>query len=249
MSDNKKFIIFLSWSTGVSLVVAYIFSVLEVNNAFVSDEFFFALFSGVFASFFVMFLSEIKRYIDAKRLAEDALYGLLLKMYIELMGEVGNASMFLQNKSEIVPGGLLDGRAPVLSNLNASLRAFNYAPFKKTPLYNTLVQFKQNEVSKIDVHINNLGYLHQAVVLTQLDAAKKGVLSYNPVAADYLVEIALKKIKAGAELQMKAIEGLITALAAEYPKRYNWAVDKKNFETVQFDMREQDERRKIFFEQ
>ena len=249
MSDNKKFILFLSWSTGISLLVAYIFSILKIECTFITDEFFFALFSGIFASFFVILLSEIKRYIDAKRLAEDALYGLLLKMYIELMGEVGNTTMYLQNKSEIVPAALLDGRAPILSNLNASLRIFSYEPFKKTPLYNTLVNFKHNEVSKIDVHINNLGYLHQAVVLTQLDAAKKGVLSYNPVASDYLVEAALKKIKAGAELQMKAIEGLIAALVAEYPKRYNWAIDKKNFETVRFDLREQEERMKTFFEQ
>ena len=67
MSNNKKFIKYLSWCTGISLILSYVSCVFVFDYTFLNNNFLLTLFGGVFASFCVMLLSEIKKYLDNKK--------------------------------------------------------------------------------------------------------------------------------------------------------------------------------------
>lgn len=251
MSINKKIINFLSWGTGISLIISYVCCVFVFECRFLNNNFLLTLFGGMFASFCVMLLSEIKKYSVNKKSTEDLLYANLLSLYIEFTGEIRNLSMYLENKNEIVPRNLLNNSAIVISNLNSTIRSVDYNPFIKTALYNNLLLFKQNEVPKINNHIINLNYLPLAVDKTQLEIIRKGCgekLYYNPTAADKLVEIALIKIKHDAEIQKKSVEGLINAIISEFPNRFNWAKEKEIADFLKFDLKEKEMQHKSFFE-
>ena len=248
MSNNKKFIKFLSWCTGISLILSYVSCVFVFDYTFLNNNFLLTLFGGMFASFCVMLLSEIKKYLDNKKSAEDLLYANFLSLYVEFTNEIGNSSVYLKNKNEIVPSALFDMRAPVISNLNSMIRNVDYEPFNKTALYNNLTLFKQNEATKIDRHIINFNYLHQAINLTQISIMGKGLHAYNPTASDKLVETALTKIKSDAEIQKKSVEGLINAIVSEFPNRFNWKKDKEIIDSLKFDLKEREKQNNAFFE-
>jgi len=248
MSSKKKLLSFLSWCTCLSLLSSYAFSIIEFRWRFLSNNFLLTLFGGIFASFCVLLLSEIKAYVDNKKSAEDALYGYSLNLYIQFTVEINNISMYLKNKNDIVPAALLDMHAPVISTANMQIKSIDYAPFRKNALYNNLMLFKQNDTSSINQHVINYNYLHQAIQLTQIESLRNGWYAYNPTASDKLVETALTKLKLAAELQKKSVEGLINAIVSQYPERYNWKKDKDFIDSIQSDIREMEMRKSAFFE-
>lgn len=248
MSNNIKFIKFSFWGSIIFLILSCIFYSVDFKCKFITSEFVYVIMSGVFASFFVLLLTESKNYFDNKRRAEDTLYAVLLELYIEFSTVSGNAGMFLKKKNEIVPESLFDMRAPIISNLGMAMRNIDYNPIVKNVLYNNIIIFKQNEVSMIDKHIILYNYLHQAVNITKIEALKKNIMTYNPISSDELVEIALKKINSDAEVRKKAVEGLINTLISQYPNRYNWQNDKKVVDSMRFDVNDMVKQREEFFE-
>lgn len=249
MSSNKSFLRFLSWITILFLVFTYVGSILEFRYSYITSEFLFVIFGGIFASFCVMLLSEIKKYIDNKRAAEDMLYSSLRGLYIELTAETKNAEMYLSNPQEIVPSNLFGYRAYVVENYCQVLRSLDYSPIKQTPLARQFQVFKTNEISCIDKHISiGVNRLPMAINCVQREYLQRNVIGYNPTSNDQLVKITLQKTKADAMVRLKAVEGLIVALISVYPKRYNWMNDKQAIDAINFDLKEQDAENRTFFE-
>ena len=249
MSNNKSFIKFLSWITILFLVLTYVGSLLEFKFSYITSEFLFVIFGGIFASCCVMLLSEIKKYIDNKRAAEDMLYGSLLGLYIELTTETKNAEMYLCNPQEGVPPNLFEHRAYVQQNYCQVLRNLDYAPIKRTPLVTQVQMFKSNEIPCIDKHISIcVNRLPMAINYVKIGCLQRNINGYIPTSNDQLVKITLQKTKADATVRLKAIEGLIIALISVYPKRYNWMNDKQAIDAINFDLKEQDAENRAFFE-
>lgn len=249
MSNNKSFIKFLSWITILFLALTYVASLLEFKFSYITSEFLFVIFSGIFASFCVMLLSEIKKYIDNKRASEDMLYSSLLGLYIELTAETKNAEMYLSNPQEIVPSNLFGHRAHVLGNYCQILRSLDYSPIKQTPLAKQVQVFKTNEIPCIDKHISiGVNRLPMAINYVQREYLQRSAIGYNPTSNDQLVKTTLQKTKADAMIRLKAVEGLIIALISVYPKRYNWMNDKQAIDAINFDIKEQDAENRAFFE-
>ena len=249
MSNNKSFIKFLSWITILFLALTYVGSLLEFKFSYITSEFLFVIFSGIFASFCVMLLSEIKKYIDNKRASEDMLYSSLLGLYIELTAETKNAEMYLSNPQEIVPSNLFGHRAHVLGHYCQVLRSLDYLPIKQTPLAKQIQVFITNEIPCIDKHISiGVNRLPMAINYVQREYLQRSAIGYNPTSNDQLVKITLQKTKADAMIRLKAVEGLIIALISVYPKRYNWMNDKQAIDAINFDIKEQDAENRAFFE-
>lgn len=249
VSSNKSFLRFLLWITILFLVFTYVGSLLEFKFSYITSEFVFVIFSGIFASFCVMLLSEIKKYIDNKRLAEDMLYSSLLGLYIELTTETKKAEMYLSNPQEGVPSNLFEHRAYVLGNYCQVLRNLDYAPIKRTPLATQVQVFKTNEIPCIDKHISiGINRLPMAINYVKIGYLQRNINGYIPTSNDQLVKITLQKTKADAMVRLKAIEGLIIALISVYPKRYNWMNDKQAIDAIKFDLKEQDDENRAFFE-
>lgn len=249
MKTNIKFIKFFSITSGIVFVACYITSLVTFEKAWINSNFLFSVFSGVFASFIVVLITEIKKYFDNKSMTENCIYGNCVGLYKELTGQIKQLDMYLKNKEELFPGAILEHRMPLLSSYNNNLRLIDYTTIKKkNALFHCFNTFVQQESPKVEQHIGDCNNLQIAVNQTQIDYLKQGHLSYNPRSADPLVNIAAQKIKASAEARRAAIDVFLQTLVSFYPNRFNWDNEKSSINQVSYDMQEMYKRSRDFFE-
>lgn len=235
--------------SGIAFTACYIASLITFEKTWINSNFLFSVFSGVFASFVVVLITEIKKYFDNKSTAENCIYGNCVGLYTELTVQIKQLDMYLKNKKELLPGAILEHRMPSLSSYNNALRLIDYTTMrKKNALFYHFIAFVQQETPKVEQHVGNCSNLHIAVNQTQINYLKQGISGYNPTSADPLVNIAAQKIKASAETQRVAIDGFLQTLVSFYPNRFNWDNEKASINQISFDIQEMDKKSKEFFE-
>lgn len=233
MTENKKFIVFFSIASAICLILTYLFSIIEVSADLINDDFLVVAFGGLFGSFGVMLLSEIKKYCLNKRAAEDVLYYTLLQLYSELIVEIKNTDVYLEHKESPVPGNLYSGRVPVIRGLLYSLQRLDYEPFLKNALKNLWEPFRQNELHELDNHVimcNSKLFL--AINHEQIKALDTGKMHYHPTACDHDVDVTLRKMKMHASDRAKAIDDIKKAVSIIGKNRFHWQEDKKRVDSL-----------------
>lgn len=249
MKMNIKFIKFFSITSGIAFIACYITSLVTFDELWINSNFLSSVFCGVFASFIVVLITEIKKYFDNKSIAENCIYGNCVGLYTELTAQLKQLDMYLKNKEEVLPKEILEHRMPYLSSYNNTLRLIDYTTMrKKNALFHRFTSFVQQEVPKVEQHVGNCGNLQIAVNQTKINYLEKGVMAYNPTTADPLVNIAAQKIKASAEARRVAIDGFLQTLMSFYPNRFNWDNEKDSINQISFDIQEMHRRSKDFFE-
>ena len=210
MKENLKFIKFFSITSVIAFICCYITNLVTFDSTLVNSGFLFSIFSGVFASFVVVLITEIKKYFDSKHMAENCIYVNCVGLYTELTVQIKQLDMYIKNKAELFPGAILEKRMPALASYNNALRFIDYATMRKNATLSLRFSaFIQQEIPNIDRHIGNCNNLPIAVAQTQVNQLKQGISGYNPTAADPLVNTAAQKIKASAEARRVAVDGFL----------------------------------------
>ncbi len=249
MKENLKFIKFFSITSVIAFVCCYITNLVTFNFTWINSSFLFSIFSGIFVSFIVVLITEIKKYFDSKHMAENYMYANCVGLYTELTVQIKQLDMYIKNKEELFPGAFLDHRMLALASYNNALRLIDYTTMKKrTTLPLRFSAFTQQEIPNIDRHIGNCRNLQIAVVQTQIYYLKQGISGYNPTTADPLVNTAAQKIKASAEIRRTAVDGFLQTMVSLYPNRFNWDKEKDAINQVSFDIQEIHQNSKDFFE-
>ena len=89
MTVNKKTIIFTFVISIISLVICCLITInikikfLEFN--YLSNEFFFSIFVGIFASTIVVLICEIQKYLLNKKTNEDFIYSYMVGIFSQLL--------------------------------------------------------------------------------------------------------------------------------------------------------------------
>ena len=250
MTENRKFIRFFAWITAFFLMLTYLFSLIDFSWRFLNSDFLEIIFGGLFASFGVMLLAEIKKYSINKRLAEDTLYETLLSMYSELMVEIINTNVYLDNLDKEVPDNLYNNRAPAMNSYLLSLRRIDYSPVKESKLSQSWEKYKQNELRKLDKHIGYCNtHLSMAINREKIKALERKLTSYNPIGKDHDVEITLIKMKVDAIKRTHAINQLLDTLSSACMNRYNWKDEKEKYQTIKVGLPSENPELKAFFEE
>ena len=249
MKENLKFIKFFSITSVIAFICCYITNLVTFDSTLVNSGFLFSIFSGVFASFVVVLITEIKKYFDSKHMAENCIYVNCAGLYTELTVQIKQLDMYIKNKAELFPGAILEKRMPALASYNNALRFIDYTTMRKNATLSLRFSaFIQQEIPNIDRHIGNCNNLPIAVAQTQVNQLKQGISGYNPTAADPLVNTAAQKIKASAEARRVAVDGFLQTLVSLYPDRFNWDREKESINQVSFDIQEMHQNSKEFFE-
>ena len=249
MKENLKFIKFFSIASLITFICCYITALVAFDFTWLNNSFLFSIFSGVFASFIVVLITEIKKYIDNKRMSENSIYANCIGLYTELTVQIKQLDMYINNKTELFPGAILERRMPTLTSYTNALRFIDYTTIKKKSRFSLRFSaFIQQEIPNIDCHIANCGNLQIAVIQTQINYLKQGVSGHNPTAADPLVNTAAQKIKASAEARRTAVSEFLQTMVSSYPNRFNWNKEKEGIDKVHFDIQEMQKNREKFFE-
>lgn len=249
MSENKKYIRFFSWVTALFLILTYIFSVVEFSFPLLNSDFLEIVFGGLFASFGVMLLAEIKKYSITKKSTEDLMYFSLLGLYSELVVEAKNADVYLKNPDSPVPENLFSDRLPAISGYINTLRGIDYAPFKENDISKQWNAYKGKEIQCLDNHaIACRTHLFLAINQEKLRALERQITYYNPTAKDHDVSVTLTKMKADAVERARAIAEMQDCISTACANRYQWEEEKASLQSLEIGLPTENPRLASFFE-
>ncbi len=249
MSESKKLIRFFFWITALFLVLTYVFSIVKFSYCFLSNDFLEIVFGGLFASFGVMLLAEIKKYSISKRTTEDLLYVTLLGLYSDLVVEAKNSDVYLKNPDSPVPNNLFSDRLPAISGFINTLRGIDYAPFKENDISKQWNAYRGKEFQSLDNHaIACRTHLFLAINQEKLRALDRQITYYNPTAKDHDVSVTLKKMKADAIERARAIEKMQDCISTACANRYQWKEEKANLQSLEIGLPTENPRLTSFFE-
>ena len=182
-------------------------------------------------------------------MAEDAIYGNCVGLYVELTSQIKTLDMYLKAKNELIPKGTLEHRMSLLAGYNNQLRFIDYTTaVKRGVLFKRFWGFIQEENPKIEKHIGICSNLQIAINQTQINHLEKGISSYNPTVEDHLVKTAVQKIKASAEARRVAVDGFLQTMVSVYPNRFNWSNEKAAIDSINLDVQEMNKNTNEFFE-
>lgn len=237
METNIKFIKFFSIASGITFIICYITSVITFEEPWLNNNFLFSIFSGIFASFIVVLITEIKKYFDNKNIAENYIYNNCVVLYTELSLQIKQMDMYLKNKEELLPENILDNRMPVILSHNSALSSIDYTLIKKSNVFfRRFKTFIQQDVFKISEYIIACNDLHLAMNQVKMNYVSERKSSCNPRTADDLVNLVLRKIKAQAEARAVALDSFLCTMSSCFPNRFEWEKDKTVIDAVSFDI-------------
>lgn len=229
MKSIIKTIKFLFWACLVTLGLTYIISLFDkwFTLTWLPNSFLLAISSGIFVSFFVLFVMELKKYFDTKNSLLNYIYYNCSSLYRELWIQISSIDMYLEKKDEFVPENLLEYRLPYIINITQNLRMAEYKLFKKqNAIEQAFSTFQNNGITEIDNYISLRTYLPLSINKTNLAAILKVNLNYRSTAKDSLVATALQKTKDSANLLMHEIDNLMETIVS-CNKKFDWGKEKK----------------------
>ena len=249
MSESKKYIRFFSWITGLFLVLTYVFSIVKFSCRFLNSDFLEIVFGGLFASFGVMLLAEIKKYTMSKRSTEDLMHFSLLGLYTELVVEAKNADVYLKNPDSSVPENLFSDRLATICSYINTLRGVDYAPFIENNISKQWNKYKGEEFQGLDNHVIACRtHLSLAINHEKLRALERRIANYYPTSKDHDVNITLRKMNADALERAQAIEALQDTISTACAGRYSWKEEKENLQSLEIGLPTENPRLASFFE-
>lgn len=133
--------------------LTYVISLFDkwFNLEWLPNSFLLAISSGVFASLFVLFVMELKKYFEAKTNLLNYIYYNCLSLYRELWVQVSHIDMLLEKQDEQVTNRLLEFRQPYIVQATHNLRAVDYKVLKKRKtIEQAISNFQNSQISQID---------------------------------------------------------------------------------------------------
>ena len=99
---------FLFWACVVTLGLTYVISLFDkwFNLEWLPNPFLLSISSGVFASLFVLFVMELKKYFEAKTSSINFIYYNCLSLYSDLWIQICHIDMLLEKQDEQVTNRL-----------------------------------------------------------------------------------------------------------------------------------------------
>ena len=135
MSTNIKVIRYTTILSGILAILTYFIS---LNIAFawfdwkwLSNSFMLTIFGGAFASMLVVLICEIQKYLENKRLSEDALFAHVGHIYAHLYLMETNLKRQQENEKEPVHKELIWGHLENLKREIEIIRSIDYTSFSK----------------------------------------------------------------------------------------------------------------------
>ena len=253
MSKNKKFIIFYFVATIVLLILTFIASVVCFNYKDFWSSFFQIICGGLFGSFGVMLLSEIKSYSVNKKDSETIIYSAFFFLYSELKTEISIIDKYLNTPDEKVPYNLLKNAFPNHAFYYNQLATVDYSLLfnrGENLFYNKFIVYRSNELFVLGNHplvsnntlqiainleeIKRIEEIHDETKVPEnssgnpyLDIELTKLMINNIKIPAHKLKPTFEKIKNDTNERIKAIDEIQTLLSKTYPKRYNWEYVKK----------------------
>lgn len=238
MKSNIKFIKFFLWASIILLPVCIIIDLCDFEILCISSNLILSIFGGLFASFVVSLITEIKKYLYNKEETESNIYKSWVALYTELAVQLKVLEHYLDNKEKPIPDNALSNRMPYFQACSDSLLYyFDYNTFKKNnTALNEFADFIKEKSESIEKHIKECYKVLMSIRQTKIFYAQMSIYSKLPSTSDRLVHEAVCDVKKSAEELMNSIDLFLTKIEHDYPGHFNWSKDKKEKDNISFEI-------------
>lgn len=228
----------LLWLLAVVFVITYVFSLnvenhfIVVNSRWFSNNFFFAIFSGAFASLIIVLAYEVIRYYQLRKETEDSMYFQFEGLYFHILQIKHTCERSLNGCYAITENMIQQIVNDATANLNA-IFWIDYTPFrKKNKVFMALMYFKKNKYQNMKSVLTDFMYLTiaiQADRISLLRQRKPDTVTYNSPNTN----ATLNKIKRQTDTLLPLIDQNLKIIDKELGNRYNWPTMKQTIDNYQ----------------
>ena len=224
MSSNKELIRLTTKISIASLFFTYLvslnkeLSILLLNCKYISNDFFFAIFGGIFASTIVVLLCEIQKYLQNKRNIEDYFFYNLAFFYGKLFSIKNNIHYLFSNAQEHLSKNQFDNDINVLQNIINSLLTVDYSTFKNGEITKLINNYKTNDYTLFKTTLDNFIYLKIASVQDKINA----INSCGATTTNVLTLKTMKILSIKIDDAIKLLDSYLETIDNNCKSRYNW---------------------------
>ena len=234
MGTIVKSIKILIWVALVSLLLTYLISLnieicfISIGCNVVSNNFLFAVFSGIFTSTLVVLICEIYKYYDTKKRVESVLFTQLASLYGQLLIIRNNVGRYLHNLKDPLPMELL--QMPTSNSLTIlnNIRIIEYCSFKgKSEIEDGLQSFNNDIAARLDNFLIDCRVLDIAIYEDRISFMQNGIS--NPVITSICDKShkVLVIINKQIEGYINEVDSFIIKIDQKCNERYDW-VKRRN---------------------
>lgn len=229
MSDNIKVIKFTAILSAVFMLITYLITVnmeihfFEFNTVWFSDNFVLTSCGGISASFFVVFLCEVQKYLSAKSSLEAYLFYHATYLYTALFCMQQNIREYRESKEYAVPDNLLDMRAGMIQAELSVLQNTDYCTFRT---HNVLVdlhrKFRSEGAAKINAVVNDCLFLKIALNLARIENARLFGNAGLITSGNQIVDKTLAVLEQEVSQALLQADTYLQEIDRYCKNRYNW---------------------------
>ena len=201
-----------------------------LNSPWISNNFCFAVSSGVFAGATVALAAEVRQYLLNKRQAQDALYAIATKLYVLMSVQSAVIAYYIKHMDAVIPenmGGEY-ARQPIFDCIK-HLKTIDYSTFRQRDAFNKALQLLNTQICGMESCIRNLTNLrivYNKIKIVDNDSNKKITASSGNMLKELNIEYnALQKCLSEINVFCDAFEMIDN-------KRFNWQQNKRTIDEM-----------------
>ncbi len=239
MSDNKNMIRFYSFLLAISTLLTYLVDIngqlhfLRLNTPWISNDFCFAILSGIVTGLIVALAAEIRFYWLHKRQTQKTMYSAAFELYKLISMQKATLHYFINHPDAVIPESIDGGSRPqLLKQYVDCLMWVDYSVFiKKDSVFLSYNSFR-GKITNIERTAQRLIELRIAYTETEIELLKNNA-NRNPVtaSASHMLN-ALQKHYYSLQDCLPSIENFCSSFEKINPKQYFWTISKAIIDEV-----------------
>lgn len=218
----------------ISLITAYIVSInkelkfIAIDSPYISNEFCFAIASGILTGLIVALAAELRQYYLNKQAALNMIFYTLVGIYGIVGNQKAELTYFLNNPEETIPHNMSKTNSNELVKIKLDQINFtDYSPFsEKDKLFKAIKEFKKN-IYTIEKYINKLSKIDNCRNNIQTEQLKNGVLNDSVNSSYNTMKKTLTEIIKNYEEILMIVNNTCSIFYKKNQKKFNWKEKKE----------------------
>lgn len=239
MSDNKNMIRFYALLLVVSVLLTYLVDIngqlhfLSLNTPWISNNFCFAISSGIVTGLIVALAAEIRFYWLHKRQAQKTMYSAAFELYKLISMQKATLHYYINHPEAVIPKNIdSDSRQQLLQQYADCLNWVDYSVFaKKDPIWVSYNSFR-DQIAAIERTARGLIKLRIAYTETELEFLKNNANRSPVTLSSSHMSNALQEQYCSLQDCLPSIVNFCSSFEKLNEKQYSWKISKAIIDDV-----------------
>lgn len=228
----------LLWVLAGIILLTYLISLnmeihfIALNAKWISNNFFFTISGGAFASLVIVLVCEIIKYFQLKKMAENTLFINLGNLYGQFLIIRSNCIRAL-NSQDIISDSIIEQTCENASKIADYINGIDYTPFcKKNKVKDIVIQYNSMKLIPIKIVIISFTFLKIAIQEDKKILLQQG-RNANVTSCCPNTNKALNKVISQTSTILTYLDQIITQIDNELGNKYQWKNRKQAVNTYQ----------------